>query len=154
MTNAEQIRKAMDLVEAPAKSDQKPAEKNVKVNLETLIRDRRFIKGRYNFNKGFLTFQDIIDNPNPFIEKYRKEAQKDTSNLVTVMSGFKADPKFTDKEKYLRQGWESRGFSNNHNSMLIWFKDNKESLIIFAPSKDLLQEMRDFFLFFNVIRTN
>lgn len=153
MTNAEQLRAAMDIVESTNEASKKPIEKNVKVNIETMLRDSRFSQARYLFNKGFLTFQDLLDNPEPFIEKYRKDKAVDTSSLVGYMSGFKADPKFTDKQHYLRQGWEARGFTND-STALIWYKEKQENLLIFARGKQALQEIRDFLIFYNIIRTS
>lgn len=151
-TNASEIRKAMDLVEMgkPASNAVRPVDKNVQVNIQTLAREVKN-KGRYRFNKGFLTFQDILDQPKPFLEKYRKESKQDTSKLTGYLAGFKADPKYTDKEHYLRHGWEARGFSNNQ-VVLVWFKEKTEDLMIFAHSNDAVVEIRDFLRFFNVIQ--
>jgi len=157
MTNTNEIRKNLDLVTEMGKSvsAQNGADKNkdVKVNLETLARQvPQGCKAMYPFNKGFLTFQDIMDDPRPFIEKYRKESGvTDTTNLLELMKGFKPENKFTQKEKYLRAGYESRGFANAH-MVLVWWKEKAEQLIMFAKSKENLVEVREFLKFYRVIR--
>ncbi|MNK64643.1 hypothetical protein D3C87_838910 [compost metagenome] len=151
MSNANEMRKALEIVnEAQVPQAGVDQNKNVRVAIETLGREAPS-RGRYDFNKGFLTFQDILDDPNPFIGKYRKESQQDTSNLAQYIGNMKPNAKLTDKEKYLRDGYESRGFSNGRN-YLVWYKDKKESLFIFASSKDDHMQIRDFLKFFNVIR--
>lgn len=157
MSNATEIRKSLEVineaVSVAAKGSAKaaPAQaRNVKVNLETLARQSQ-AKARYDFNKSFLTFRDILDDPRVFLEKYRKETQKDTSVLVQLMMGMKEDPKYTDKEKYLRIGYESKGFSNG-KIVLVWWKEKSENLFIFAHSKGDLMDVRDFLKFFSVIR--
>lgn len=155
MTNASDIRKNLDLVAEAGRPAQSPngadRGKNVKVNLETLAREvPQGSKAKYDFNRGFLTFQDIMDDPRSFLEKYRKESQRETNNLVNYMSGMKPNPKYTDKEKYLRDGYESRGFSNG-SVILVWWKEKRENLFIFTSSKDALVEVRDFLKFFRVI---
>lgn len=155
MSNANEIRKTLEILNEAAPSKKIPQagvdqNKNVRVNIETLGRQAPS-RGRYDFNKGFLTFQDILDDPNPFIGKYRKESQQDTSNLARYIGGMKPNDKLTDKEKYLRDGYEARGFDNGRN-YLVWWKDKKESLLIFASSKDDHMQIRDFLKFFNVIR--
>lgn len=152
MSNASEIRKTIELVAeagnvAKVGVDQ---HKNVVVNIETLARETN-AKGKYDFNKGFLTFRDIIDAPASFIEKYRKESRKDTSRLVDYLKNLQVDAKFTDKEKYLREGYEARGYSNG-KLILVWWKDKKESLFIFAPNNTVLSEVRDFMKFFGIIR--
>lgn len=148
--SASEIRKTMDVMaEAPAAPAQK-VEKNVKVNLETLARSTPS-KGKYNFNKGFLTFQDMMDDPNPFLTKYRKEKAVDTTKLITYLSGMKPLEKYTDKSHYLRIGYEARGFGNS-NTILVWWKEKSENLLIFTGSKDAHVEIRDFLQFFRIIQ--
>lgn len=149
MSNANEIRKTLEIVEQAVKVGEDKG-KDVKVNIETLARQAPS-KGKYDFNKGFLTFQDLMDDPRPFLEKYRKESKRDTSALTGYLAGMKADPKFTDKEKYLRQGYEARGFSNGR-TYLVWWKEKKENLIIFTISKEAHVEIRDFLKFFRIIQ--
>lgn len=125
--------------------------KYVKINIETLARGTPH-RGKYFFNKGFMTFSDIINNPKPYVEKYRKESKTDTSRLITIINGLKVNPKFTDKEHYFRVGYEARGFSNSYLT-LVWFKEKQEDLIIFAQTKEDLMLIRDFLKFYRVINT-
>lgn len=157
MNNAEQIRKTLEVLNEAtavvAKGSAKAAPsqaQNVKVNLETLARQSQ-ARAKYDFNKSFLTFRDILDDPRVFLEKYRRETQKDTSKLVELMSGLKEDPKYTDKEKYLRIGYEAKGFSNG-KIVLVWWKEKTESLFMFSHSKGDLMDVRDFLKFYSVIR--
>jgi hypothetical protein len=157
MSNANEIRKSLEVIAEATAVVAKGATKgapgqvqNVKVNLETLARQSQ-AKAKYDFNKSFLTFRDIMDDPRVFVEKYRKETQKDTSRLVDLINGMKEDPKYTDKEKYLRIGYESKGFSNGR-LVLVWWKEKAENLFIFTHSKNDLMDVRDFLKFFSVIR--
>jgi hypothetical protein len=108
-------------------------------------------KARYDFNKGFLMFQDIMDNPSDALSRYRKESQRETTQLVEILKGMKPDPRYTDKEHYLRIGFESRGYSNG-DLVLIWLKDKKENLIICARSNDVIVRVRDFLKHFHIIQ--
>jgi hypothetical protein len=91
-----------------------------------------------------------MDDPTQYVQKYRKESQADTSNLVTYLSSMKKDSRYTDKQHYLRQGWEARGYTNGQ-IILIWFKEKQENLMIFARHNQAIGELRDFFKFFGII---
>ena len=152
--SANDLRKTMDLLNeaAPVEKATKPNTNNVKVNLETLARSAGS-KGRYNFNKGFLTFQDVLDGPSPFITQYRKTRVVDATRLMTLLDGMQPQEKYTDKSHYLRVGYEARGFSNG-KVVLVWFKEKGESLIIFTQNKQDHMDVRDFLEFCQVIRSN
>lgn len=148
--SAEQMRKAMNTLVEAASADEKP--KSVIENIATLRRHAPLC-ARYYFNKGYLTFMDMMDNPKPQLELYRKESKREITNLVNLLSGMKPDDRYTGKEHYLRIGYEARGFSNG-NIVLVWLKDKQESLFIFARDKDTLMSVRDFLKHFNIIRYN
>ena len=154
---ADEMRRTLDALNEAAQpkltAEGKPVGgKNVMVNINTLSRQIPH-RGRYYFNKGFLAFQDIIDNPAEAVQLYRKNKAVDTVALLDVLKGLKPDERFTDKEHYLRLGFEARGFSNDQ-LYLIWFKDKVESLLIFAKSQDRLVDVRDFLKAMNIIRTS
>lgn len=142
--SASEIRKTIEVINEVEKK------LSVREYIEWLFKHTP-VKARYDFNKGYLMFQDIMDDPRSALEKYRKEIGRPIDHLVNSLKGMQADARYTDKEHYLRIGFESRGYSNG-DLVLIWLKDKKENLIICARDNNTVADVRDFLKHFNIIR--
>ena len=133
--------------EAPEKA---PIQKDVKNSLNVLSRQYGQ-KGRYVINAGYKNLDGVLKSLRQFVSKYTIATKKDVSNLVTAFRGLQKNDRLTDKEHYLRQGFESIGFTSPEIT-LVWFKDDDEYLYIFAKNNETVMDIRDFFQYFKVIK--
>lgn len=151
MNAADQIRKNLSLFEAqaPTKPESKKS-KDIKTTLSTLRRQFPST-ARYDFGSSWTNFESVLKDIPGHVNAFRRKAEFDAQKLQKLLDGIRKDERLTDKEHYLREGYESRGFSNRQ-VVLCWFKEKGEHLFVFAPDNDSVALIRDFLRHFGCIR--